>query len=434
MSGETSPIARIAATIGKRLFSVVVWGVCVGLLAYLLAQVAIQFAAPPPPPKLRLVEDVPLPSAMPDNYRTSQDPLAPGVALAFDHFDFQSLDPQRHLLFIAHTGPAPDREQQINPKFHPDTDAKTDGNVIVFNTVERKVVGLVNAPQVGGIVVAPDLHKAYAADANDNILYDINEVTLSASPIKLQDNDSPDGVEYDQRDHLVFVSDHGAPANPEQSKMVARKNQNVTIINALTDKVVARIGLGIDGKWGDGVGNVRFDSGLDRGFVAVQQMPNPDDPNPNVLPPPGTAWLVEFDPLTHRVMTRMKLPYHCITPHGLAVDPVQHIGFVGCVDEDPPGLYRIDLRTMQVFHERPWTIPVKADIIALDPALHLVYVGSGAGIALFEEQGRAFRWLGNYTFGSSTHTLAVNPATHEVYVPLVRVGGRPVLRILQYVD
>jgi DNA-binding beta-propeller fold protein YncE len=433
MPGETSSLMRISGVVGRRILTVVVWCGCIGLLVFLLARIAMQIAVPPPPPKLRLVEDIPLPSAMPDKFRTPQNPLAPGLALAFDHFDFQSLDPQTHLLFIAHTGPSPDREQQINPKFNPDTDAKTDGNVIVFDTVEKRVVGLVNIPQVAGIVVAPDLHKVYAADANDNIVYVINEATLQASPIKLQNNDGPDGVEYDQRDHLIFVSDPGSPSNPDQSQIIERKNQNETIINALTDKVVARIELGIDGKWGDDVGHVRFDPGLDRAYVPVQQLPYPDDPNPNLLPPPGTSYLVEFDPLTHRVVTRLKLPYDCLTPHGLAVDPVQHIGFVACVDEDPPSLYRIDLRTMRVMNERPWVIPVNPDLIVLDYSLHLVYVGCGAGIAIFQENGRGFKWLGDYIFGANTHTIAVNQATHEVYVPLVRVGGRPVLRILRYI-
>jgi hypothetical protein len=141
---------------------------------------------------------------------------------------------------------------------------------------------------------------------------------------------------------------------------------------------------------------------------------------------------VEINPKTFRVVTRMKLPYECITPHGLAIDTQHHIGFIACIDEDPPSLYRIDLRTMRVFSEPGWPIPVKPDIIALDYPLHLVYVACGAGIALFQENGRAFQWLGDYTFGSSTHTIAVNQQTHEIYLPLVREGGRPVLRIMRY--
>jgi hypothetical protein len=64
--------------------------------------------------------------------------------------------------------------------------------------------------------------------------------------------------------------------------------------------------------------------------------------------------------------------------------------------------------------------------------LHLLYVACGAGIVMFSSEGRALHWLGTYTFGVNTHTLAVNEETHEIYVPLIRMGGRPVLRIMRY--
>jgi DNA-binding beta-propeller fold protein YncE len=335
------------------------------------------------------------------------------------------------LLFIAHSGPAPDREQQVNPNFNPDTDAKTDGNIVVFDTRQYKVVGLLNIPQVAGIVVAPDLQRIYAADANDNMIFTIDERTLKYTPIKLQDNDSPDGVTYDEVDHLVFVSNPGTPPTVD-TNIIDRKNQNETIINALSNKVVARIPLGIDGKWGDDVGHVKFDPELHRAFVVVQQLPNPDDPNPNLLPPAGTAWLDEIDPQMHRVITRLKLPDQCITPHGVAIDTELHIAFIACVDEDPASMIRVDLPTLTVIPEQPWPLEIKPDIITLDNKLHLVYVGCGVGVAVFQEEGRNLKWLGNYVYGINMHTIAVNEETHEIYLPLTRVGNRPVLRIMRY--
>ena len=135
------------------------------------------------------------------------------------------LDSQTHLLFIAHSGPAPDRAQQVFPNFNPDTDAKNDGNIVVFDTRQKKVVGLLDIPQVAGVVVAPDLQKVYAADANDNIVYAIDEHNLKYTPIHLQDNDSPDGVAYDAIDHLIIVSNPGTPPTPD-SNIIERKNQN----------------------------------------------------------------------------------------------------------------------------------------------------------------------------------------------------------------
>lgn len=406
--------------------------VCLGgLVVSLIVRMGIQFTSPTLPHRLLFEQDIPMPGAFPDKYRTPQNPFAPGLATLFDHFDFQALDSQAHLLFIAHSGPSPDREQQINPNFNPDIDAKTDGNIVVFDTRQYKVVGLLNIPQVAGIVLAPDLHKVYAADANDNTIFAIDEQTLKAAPIQLQDNDSPDGLVYDQVDHLIFVSDPGTPPTLD-SNIIDRKNQNETVINALTDKVIARISLGIDGQWGDDVGHVKFDPGLHRAFVVVQQLPNPDDPNPNLLPPPGTARLVAIDPVTYHVINRLKLPDLCFTPHGMAIDTEQHIAFIACVDADPPSLIRVDLQTMTVIPEHPWPVEIKPDIVTIDRPLHLIYVGCGIGIAVFQEEGRNLKWLGNYNYAINMHTVAVNEETHEIYLPLTRVGNRPVLRIMRY--
>src|SRR3989454_11633807 len=88
---------------------------------------------------------------------------------------------------------------------------------------------------------------------------------------------------------------------------------------------------------------------------------------------------------------------YCFVPHGVAIDTAQHIAFIACVDADPPSLYRVDLRKMQLFPEPGWPLPVKPDIIALDTSLHLVYVAGGAGLAVFQENGRALKWVGGHS-------------------------------------
>src|SRR5579875_568168 len=320
------------------------WIVSIALPVIMLFFVARQLVTPPPPAPLTLVRDVPLPSAFPDPRRTQADPFAPGTALIFDHFDFQALDPQRHLLFIAHTGPSPDKEQLINPHFNPDTDAKTDGNVIVFNTQQQKVVKLLPIPQGAGVVLAPDVHKVFVADSNDNIIFAVDENTFQMTPIPLQDNDAPDTMTYDPLDHLVVVSDPGTPPNPDVSNVIERKNQNETFIDARTDKVVGRVMLGLDGKWGDDVGYPRFDPTLHLVYVVTQQLADPNSLDPNLLPPPGTAWLVAINPLTLHIVARLNLPSFCITPHGMAIDTSTHIAYIACVDSSPAEMIRVDLQ------------------------------------------------------------------------------------------
>src|SRR5215472_2507837 len=99
-----------------------------------------------------------------------------------------------HRLFIAHTGPDPDILTQNHIKFDP----QFDGNVTVFDTAQDKVVGRVPAPQVAGVIDAPDLGKVFAADGQDNIIFDINVNTLQIQgQIQLPDNESPDAIGYD---------------------------------------------------------------------------------------------------------------------------------------------------------------------------------------------------------------------------------------------
>src|SRR5581483_5217618 len=148
-----------------------IWVVCIALPLFLLMHVGMQFLNPPPTERLLMVRDIPLPDAFPDSARSEQNPFAPGIARLFDHFDFQVLDPQTHLLFLAHTGPNPDREQQVDPHFDPDKDAEKDGNIIVFNTQEQKVVGLLPIPQVTGMTLVPERHHVFAADSNDSKIY-----------------------------------------------------------------------------------------------------------------------------------------------------------------------------------------------------------------------------------------------------------------------
>ena len=429
-SSRHATLAQATTMNGLRIVTLFMWAACLGIILTIVASLVIQFVVPPPPSRLVLIKDIPLPGALPDIYRTSTRPLAPGVAVPFDHFDFQAMDSKNHLLFIAHTGPNPAKEQQANHRFNPSTDAKNDGNIIVFDTRRSTVIRILNIPQVRGIVVVPDLKKVYAADSYDNAVYAIDEKTFKAFPIHLQKNDAPESIEYDASDHLIFVSNLGSPANPDSSQVVERENQNETVINALEDKVIGRIPLGIDGKWGDHVGQVRYDPGLHRIFVVVQQLPNPDDPK--LLPPAGTARLIAIDPVRHSVVTRLALPDTCFTPHGLAIDPQLHIAFIACVNSDPPSLVRVDLQTMRVIAEPPWPVQVKPDILAFDRASQLLYVGSAVGISVFKERGRQLQWLGTYSFGLNTHSVAVDPVTHDLYLPVPRLGNRPVLRIMHY--
>ena len=50
-------------------------------------------------------------------------------------------------------------------------------------------------------------------------------------------------------------------------------------------------------------------------------------------------------------------------------------------------------------------------------------------VAMFEERDGLLGQLGWYR-APRAHTVAVDPTTHRVYLPLANVSGHPVLRVL----
>ncbi len=423
---------------------------CVAVLAYVLVGVVRQFVNPPPPLRLDLVRDVPLPSGLGASSAGANDPLAPGVSVQFDAFDFQAYDPQTRLLFIAHTGPNPNKLGQAHIKFDP----ATDGHIIVFNTARQQIVGRVDIPHVTGIAIAGDVHRVYASDAKDNTVFAIDENTLAFTPIHLGDNASPDAVSYDPVDHRIFVSDPGAPANPDKTANIDRNNQNLVVIDALSERIIAKINIGnmpklaveqaptVKGSdvplFGYALGHNMYDSTQHHVFLTTQILPDADSPNPNISPPHGTGELMEIDPIAAKVVQRAQLPATCITPHGLALDTVQEVAFIACVDVDAassvaPNLARVDLRTMRVVPADPQAMRLapKPDMVVLDHTAHVLLVGCKGGISIFDERAGEFHKLGDYQMGANTHSILVDETTQYVYLPM-DVGGRPVLRVARY--
>jgi hypothetical protein len=442
------PTAPQKPGLGGRVFFWISCVVSFGLLGYLILVVAHQMLVAPPAQRLVIVQDIPLPNGLANNAQQATS-LKPGVELQFDGFDFQTYDAATHRLFIAHTGPNPDDMTLNRIPFDP----KFDGNVVVFDTLQDKVIGRIAAPQVAGVVDATDLHKIFAADAEDNILYDIDVNTMQIEgQIQLPDNDSPDAIGYDPVDHRIFVSDTGAPVDPLKSGNVDRKNQNVAVIDAVHDKLLGLVNFGFlplfGGEqapvtqpgniptYGHDVGHNDYDLG--HVYVTSQVLPDADDPNAYILPPPHTAEFISINAVTMKVDNRIVLPAYCSTPHGMTIDTEQHVAFVACTDFDPQAglfenLLRVDLRTMTVIQTDPNTVRLAngPDLVRIDHSLHLIFVAGSGGITIFDEKAGEFHRLGLAFIGKETHTIAINEQTQEMYFPLF-AGGLPVLRITRY--
>ena len=92
----------------------------------------------------------------------------------------------------------------------------------------------------------------------------------------------------------------------------------------------------------------------------------------------------------------------------------------------------LDLQTFKLRHVLP--VGSDPDVLAFDPELKRLYVAAESGVvAVFGERDGALVQLGWYR-APKAHSVAVDPATHRVYLPLANVGGRPMLRVLVPTD
>src|SRR5947207_13737676 len=160
----TSPPSTPAA----RVRSVFAWlsGIaCFGFLLSVMVLIAHQIIFPPPAPRVILLRNIPLPEGL--KTEGTPDSLAPATSQFFDGFDFQSIDSNTHLLFIAHTGPVPDDQALYDHSFHLDdpADIARVGNILVFDLRTQHIFGRLLIAQLSDLVVAPDLHKVFAAAA-----------------------------------------------------------------------------------------------------------------------------------------------------------------------------------------------------------------------------------------------------------------------------
>ena len=135
--------------------------------------------------------------------------------------------------------------------------------------------------------------------------------------------------------------------------------------------------------------------------------------------------LVATDPASEKIVARYDLP-GSDHPHGFTLDEPGRLAFVSC--EGNGKLLVIDLRSMKVLSTH--AVGDDPDVLAWDAAWRRLYVASESGsLSSFVADGAVLRPVGEIK-APHAHTVAVDPRTHRVYLPLENVDGKPVLRIL----
>jgi len=284
-------------------------------------------------------------------------------------FDYQSVDTLANRLYISHMNA---------------------GELIVFNLVNRGVEGAVgDLPKVTGVLAVPVLGKIYVSVPGERCVAVIDARTLRVQA-RLGEIGFPDGIAYAPDEKKLYVSDEAGGGE--------------LVIDCASDRVLTRIPIGGE------AGNTVYDPRAKRVLVAVQTRNE----------------VVEIDPHSDLVTARHKLA-GAAHPHGMAVDSVHRLLFVA--NEHDASLLTVDLKSMKVLGRH--RVGGDPDVLAFDPGLGRLYVASESGIVsvLTERNGKLMH-DGNIVMAHA-HTIAVDPRTHMVYLPLSNVDGRPILRIMR---
>jgi len=200
----------------------------------------------------------------------------------------------------------------------------------------------------------------------------------------------PDGIAYAPVERRVFVSDESGRRN--------------FVIDATTNTVAAQTELGGE------AGNTQYDSNSHCVIVAVQT----------------ANQLAIIDPATSAIVRRITLDKAVRHPHGVYIDAPNRLAFIAGEESGTLGV--LDLRSLQLRQVLP--VGSDPDVLAFDPTIGRLYVAAESGVvAVFAEREGSLRQLGSYR-APQAHSVAVDPATHRVYLPLANLRGHPVLRVL----
>lgn len=298
--------------------------------------------------------------------QVAEIPLEGGAS----RFDYQSIDPQRGLLFISHLGAS---------------------QIVVFDLKQEKVAAYIpDISGVHGLIAVAETGRVYASATETRQVAVIDMQTLQVVA-RADGGDYPDGLAYDPENQKVFVSDESGGAD--------------IVIDARTNQRTNRVDLGGE------AGNTQYDSAGHEIIAAVQ----------------ARNQLALIDPRREQVVDSIELP-GCEGPHGFYVDSPSRTAYVSCADNAK--LLVVDLNTKQVIASD--SVGDDPDVLAFDYGLHRLYVAAESGIvAVFQAQGATLEKIGQGYLAPNAHTVAVDPQSHRVYVPLENVNGRPMLRIYE---
>ncbi|MDB5097848.1 MAG: hypothetical protein JWM80_2269 [Cyanobacteria bacterium RYN_339] len=292
--------------------------------------------------------------AAPPVHQVASVDLPPGALRAFA--DYMNVDAERHLLYVGYTG----MDQVVA------IDLRT-------NKVMATVPGL---PRVHAMVPVPGLGLGFASVGGKA---EVAVVDLKQHAVvgRIPAGEGPDAILYDAPTGQVYVGNH--------------KGNSATLIDPVARKAIATIPLGGAPEYAQ----------ADPASGLVYQ--NLEDTNE----------LVVVNPRRHQVTARYPLaPGE--GPTGLALDAQHGRLFAACDNEL---LVVLDATTGR----RVATAPIGqgVDFVAYDPGLRRIYTANGKSgdmTVIGQQDADHYQVLATIKTFDHAHALALDPATHRIYV------------------
>jgi DNA-binding beta-propeller fold protein YncE len=286
-----------------------------------------------------------------------------------DKWDFLTFDAAANRVYVAHAS-----------------------EITVIDATTGEIAGRIPGFDTShGIVIVQSLGRGYADSGNTKtvIVFDLKTLKPVAT---LTAGEDADAMTYDAATGRIFVMDADGEA--------------FTAIDAGADKTIQTVPLGgkPESAAADGAGTV---------FANIA----------------STQELVRIDAKTLQVGARWKLP-ECESPHGLALDAQTKRLFVSCKNDMMQVVSADDGHVVASF-----PIGHGTDAAAFDPVRKLAFSSNGDGtLSVVAEKGPdTFEFLGNVPTRKTGRTMALDPATGQVFIvaadvnPKVARGGRPIL-------
>jgi len=261
-------------------------------------------------------------------------------------------------------------------------------HVQVFDLESGKPAGdIANTPGVHGIAFAYDLNRGFTSNGKGDSVTVFDLKTLAPiTEIKISGKD-PDAILYDAPSQRIYTFNG--------------HSNNATVIDAGTAREIATITLpgGPEFAVSDGAGRI-FVNIEDKGLIAV------------------------IDVAKGSVQSTWPLA-PCLEPTGIALDAARHRLFSVCHNER---LIVTDSLTGSRVAELP--IGKHVDAAAFDPSTSLVFSSNGDSAdvtVVTEDSGGHFAVKGSLATANGAKTMALDAATHRIYVPAMGASGFEIL-------